>query len=49
MAANTVCIRSVEDLQRAIELGTWYDSEDDGDSETEDTDSGPCQNTNEVG
>ena len=49
MAANAVeCIRSVEDLQRVAELGTWYESEEDSDSEIEETDSGPCQPNSEV-
>ena len=49
MAANAVeCIRSVEDLQRVAELGTWYESEEDSGSEIEETDSGPCQPISEV-
>lgn len=43
------CISSEEDLQRMIELGSWYDSEEESSSETEDTDSGPDQNHDEVG
>lgn len=38
------CIYSEEDLQRAIELGAWYDSEEDETcSDDEDTDSGADQ------
>ena len=43
------CINSEEDLQRVIELGSWYDSEEESSSETEDTDSGSDQDHNEVG
>ena len=43
------CISSEEDLQRVIELGSWYDSEEESSSETEDTDSGSDQDHNEVG
>ena len=42
------CISSEEDLQRMIELGSWYDSEEESSSETEDTDSGPDRNHDEV-
>ena len=37
-------ISSEEDLQRVIELGSWYDSEEESSSEAEDTDSGSDQN-----
>ncbi len=43
------CISSEEDLRRIIELGSWYDSEDESSSETEDTDSGSDHNHDEVG
>lgn len=42
----TLFIWSQEDLQRAIDLGTWYDSEEEdsgSDVDLEDTDSGPSQ------
>ena len=43
------CISSEEDLQRMIELGSWYDSEEESSSEAEDTDSGSDRNHDEVG
>ena len=33
------CIRSEEDLVRAIELGSWYESEEEIGSDSEETDS----------
>ena len=42
------CISSEEDLQRMIELGSWYDSEEESSSEAEDTDSGSDRNHDEV-
>ena len=45
--AVSVCISSEEDLQRVIELGSWYDSEEEGSSDTEDTDSGSDRNYND--
>ena len=44
----TLCICSEEDLQRAIELGKWYDSEEEScssDADPEDTDSGSRLNS----
>ena len=39
--SEATCIFSKEDLQRAIELGVWYDSEgEESSSDTEDVDSG---------
>lgn len=46
--SEAVCISSEEDLQRMIELGSWYDSEEESNSETEDTDYGPDQDHSEV-
>ena len=38
------CISSEEDLLRVIELGAWYESEEESSSEREDTDSGSDPN-----
>ena len=46
--SEAVCISSEEDLQRMIKLGSWYDSEEESNSETEDTDYGPDQDHSEV-
>lgn len=46
--SEVVCISSEEDLQRMVELGSWYDSEEESSSETEDTDFWSDQGHNEV-
>lgn len=45
---STLCICSEEDLQRAIELGKWYNGEEEdssSDADPEDADSGSRQNS----